>query len=117
MSIANVVLQIEKLLPDEPADRILLVAKVLCSGNEERNPSSVSDQQVRNALSRIQSLDEQLVAAARDLDGLASNTPSEFEPSHVWTLIRTIKVQSQMLGLIYYTADQTSCSGSVASPN
>lgn len=117
MSIANAVLQIEKLLPDEPADRILLVAKVLCSGNADEAAISVSDQQVRNALSRIQSLDEQLVAAARDLDGLASETPSEFEPAQVWTLIRTIKVQSQMLGLVYYTADQTSCNGSVASPN
>ncbi|MFN7877652.1 MAG: hypothetical protein ACK5PB_20205 [Pirellula sp.] len=118
MSIANVVLQIEKLLADEPADRILLVAKVLCSGNADVAAISVSHQQVRNALSRIQSLDEQLVAAARDLDNLACETPLEFEPAQVWTLIRTIKVQSQMLGLVYYpTTDQTSCSGSVASPN
>lgn len=110
MSIANVVQQIEKLLPNEPTDRILLVAKILCTGHAEQAPISVSDQQVRIALSRIQSLDEQLVAAARDLDGLASETPSEFEPANVWTLIRTIKVQSQMLELIYYPTDQTTLS-------
>lgn len=110
MSIANVVQQIEKLLPNEPSDRILLVAKILCSGNAEPPSTSVFEQQVRMALSRVQSLDEQLAAAARDLDSLASETPSEFEPAHVWTLIRTIKVQSQMLELIYYPTDQSALS-------
>jgi hypothetical protein len=110
MSIANVVQQIEKLLPNEPADRILLVAKILCNGNAEEDACCVFEQKVRIALSRIQSLDEQLVAAARDLDGLAAETPSEFEPAHVWTLIRTIKVQSQVLELIYYPADQPTLS-------
>jgi hypothetical protein len=106
MSLSNLVLQIEKLLPDEPADRILQVAKIIRSGNLQETRSSVTDEQVRVALSRIQSLDEQLAAAARDLDGLAATTPSEFEPSHVWTLIRTIKVQSQMLDLIYHPMEQ-----------
>ena len=106
MSISNFVQQIEKLLPDEPADRIMLVAKIIISGNHQESPSSVTDEQARVALSRIQSLDEQLAAAARDLDGLATTIPSEFEPAHVWTLIRTIKVQSQMLDLIYHPMDQ-----------
>lgn len=107
MSLSNFVLQVEKLLPDEPADRILHVARIISSENLQENPSAVRQEQVRIALSRIQSLDEQLAAAARDLDGLAATTPSEFEPAHIWTLIRTIKVQSQMLDLIYHPMDQS----------
>jgi hypothetical protein len=106
MSLSNFVQQIEKLLPDEHADRILLVAKIIRSGNLQELPCSVTEDQVRIAISRIQSLDEQLGAAAWDLDNLAAATPSEFEPSHVWTLIRTIKVQSQMLDLIYHPMDK-----------
>lgn len=107
MSLPNFVQQIETLLPDEPLDRILLVAKIVLSDDPHADREMVTEPQVRSALSRIQSLDEQLAAAASDLDGLAMTTPSEFEPTHVWTLIRTIKVQSQMLDLIYHQPDAT----------
>lgn len=107
MSLPNFVQQIETLLPDEPLDRILLVAKIVLSDDPHADCEVVTAPKVRNALSRIQSLDEQLAAAASELDGLAMTTPSEFEPAQVWTLIRTIKVQSQMLDLIYHQPDAT----------
>lgn len=107
MSLSSLISQIESLLPNESEHRVLQVATIIGSSSvvnmaNSATPPRVSAEQVRLALSRLQSLDEQLAAAAHELDTLATTTPSEFEPSHVWTLIRTIKVQSQMLDLIYH---------------
>ena len=49
---------------------------------------------------RMQSIDDQHAAVASELDQLASSQPCEFEPKHVWTLIRAIKVQSQFVDLL-----------------
>ncbi len=49
---------------------------------------------------RMQSLDDQHAAVAHELDQLALTQPCEFEPKHVWTLIRAIKVQSQCVDML-----------------
>jgi hypothetical protein len=49
---------------------------------------------------RLQSIDDQHAAVAAELDEIASTSPCEFEPKHVWTLIRAIKVQSQFVDLL-----------------
>lgn len=49
---------------------------------------------------RMQSIDDQHAAVATELDDLASSQPCEFEPKHVWTLIRAIKVQSQFVDML-----------------
>jgi hypothetical protein len=49
---------------------------------------------------KIQSLDDQHAAVALELDSLAATEPCEFEPKHVWTLIRAIKVQSQFVDFL-----------------
>jgi hypothetical protein len=49
---------------------------------------------------KIQSLDDQHAAVALELDSLAQTQPCEFEPKHIWTLIRAIKVQSQFVDLL-----------------
>ena len=49
---------------------------------------------------RLQSIDDQHAAVANELDQLALTQPCEFEPKHVWTLIRAIKVQSQFVDML-----------------
>jgi hypothetical protein len=49
---------------------------------------------------RLQSIDDQHAAVAYELDQLALTQPCEFEPKHVWTLIRAIKVQSQFVDML-----------------
>jgi hypothetical protein len=48
-------------------------------------------------------MSDQASAVAEELDSLASTQPSEFCPSHIWTLLKAIRVQKQILDL--YEAD------------
>jgi hypothetical protein len=56
---------------------------------------------------QFQSAIDQESAVAEELDQLASTRPAEFNPSHVWTLIRAIKVQKQILDLFVCCDPQT----------
>ena len=42
---------------------------------------------------------DQHAAVADELDSLAATSPCEFSPTHVFTLVRAIKIQSQVLNL------------------
>ena len=42
---------------------------------------------------------DQHAAVADELDSLASTAPCDFSPDHLWTLIRAIKVQNQIINL------------------
>lgn len=42
---------------------------------------------------------DQHAAVADELDSLAATSPCDFSPAHVFTLVRAIKVQSQVLNL------------------
>jgi hypothetical protein len=99
MSLSKIISRIEQQLPDQHPQRILAIANILLAGSQpEETPSPES---IRQAVMRLHSLDEQCGAVADELDGVASTRPEEFSPSHIWTLIRVIKVQSQLIELIY----------------
>ena len=56
-------------------------------------------------------MSDQLSAVAEELDSLASTQPSEFSPSHIWTLLKAIRVQKQVLDLYEVdSVDETSTS-------
>ncbi len=42
---------------------------------------------------------DQHAAVADELDSLAATAPCDFSPSHIWTLVKAIKVQSRILNL------------------
>ena len=46
---------------------------------------------------RLQAASDQHAAMAMELEELAGLSPREFTEDHIWTLIRAIKVQSQLL--------------------
>ncbi len=48
---------------------------------------------------------DQHAAVTDELDGLASATPCDFSPDHLWTLVRALKVQNQILHLYLGPAD------------
>lgn len=49
---------------------------------------------------------DQHEAVAGELDGLASTAPCDFSSDHLWTLVRAIKVQSQVLNLYLGTSER-----------
>ncbi len=48
---------------------------------------------------RLSAAGDQHAAVADELDNLAATSPCDFSPTHVFTLVRAIKIQSQVLNL------------------
>ncbi|MGE0609023.1 MAG: hypothetical protein AB7O62_18155 [Pirellulales bacterium] len=48
---------------------------------------------------RLQAATDQHAAMTDDIDGLAQTDPREFTTEQIWVLVRSIKVQSQVLQL------------------
>jgi hypothetical protein len=69
--------------------------------------SSITEGSLAESLTFVEQsnrlMSDQASAVAEELDSLASTQPSEFCPSHIWTLLKAIRVQKQMLDL--YEAD------------
>lgn len=53
----------------------------------------------KSASFRLQAASDQHAAMSDELDHLAADGPIKFEPEQIWTLLRAIKVQSQLLDL------------------
>ena len=103
MSLNRLLEQLREQLPNASDRRLACLAMLMC----DRSPSLDCLESKGVFLSlldeinlKIQSLDDQHAAVAMELDSLASTEPCEFEPMHVWTLIRAIKVQSQFVDLL-----------------
>lgn len=65
------------------------------------NPSLLSDSQLLSQCAEVSlqlnAAGDQHAAVADELDSLAATEPCDFSPAHVFTLVRAIKVQSQVL--------------------
>lgn len=48
---------------------------------------------------RLKAAADQYEAMAAELDALCCDGPQQFDPDQIWTLVRAIKVQSQILDL------------------
>ena len=103
MRLSQLIEQLQKQLPTKCDRQIACLAMLLC----DRDPkleclASKSDfsSLLDDIQLRMQSIDDQQAAVANELDQLALTQPCEFEPKHVWTLIRAIKVQSQFVDML-----------------
>lgn len=67
--------------------------------NELTTDSIELEQQLSNVSMQLSATTDQHAAVSGELDSLASTSPCEFTPDHLWTLVRAIKVQSQILDL------------------
>lgn len=86
---------------DEPAE--LLRAALLLALHTPDPAILENDSLIEQHLHEIElqmraSLDQH-AAVADELDSLASTAPCDFSSDHLWTLIRAIKVQNQLLNL------------------
>jgi len=103
MRLSQLVERLHQQLPNANDRRIACLAMLLCDrdpqfrclSNGELFLSLLDEIQLR-----LNSIDDQHAAVANELDELASTQPCEFEPKHVWTLIRAIKVQSQFVDIL-----------------
>ena len=103
MRLSQLIEQLQKKLPKTCDRQIACFAMLLCDrdpkleclANKSEFSSLLDDIHLR-----MQSIDDQHAAVAIELDQLALTEPCEFEPKHVWTLIRAIKVQSQFVDML-----------------
>ncbi len=103
MLLLQLVEQLQQQLPNSSDRQVACLAMLLCD-RDPRLKCLVDFQAFTSLLDeiqlRMQSIDDQHAAVAFELDQLASTQPCEFEPKHVWTLIRAIKVQSQFVDML-----------------
>jgi len=103
MPLSKLIQQLHHQLPNANNRRVACLAMLVCDRDPELNCldngndflSLLDEIQLR-----MQSIDDQHAAVADELDQLALTQPCEFEPKHVWTLIRAIKVQSQFVDML-----------------
>ncbi|WDQ18891.1 hypothetical protein [Rhodopirellula sp. P2] len=98
--------KVSQLRPElSPTDVARLCLMIL---NQEVNPSRLDDPAVLNSVwqnvsFRFEAATDQHAAVSHELDTLLNDGPVEFSPDQLWTLLRAVKVQGQMLDL--YTKD------------
>jgi len=98
--------KVSQLRPElSPTDVARLCLMIL---NQEDNPSRLDDPAVlqsvwQNVSFRFEAATDQHAAVSHELDTLLNDGPVEFSPDQLWTLLRAVKVQGQMLDL--YTKD------------
>ncbi len=103
MALAQLIEQLEAIEPNMPPSytaRLLLLLVQACSDSLDELVDEASIvKKLRPIELKMQSAQDQESAVAEELDQLASSHPAEFSPSHVWTLIRALKVQKQIIDL------------------
>jgi hypothetical protein len=102
MRLCELVAEIERFQPQADPSTVARMAMLLTLSNPDlsdlRNRQEF-ERQYHDVENQIRASMDQHAAVADELDTLASSDPCEFSPDHLWTLIRAIKVQSQILSL------------------
>ncbi len=74
----------------------LLLTKVTADLKTLEEPAALQ-KACSNVQAKMEALHDQQLSVSEELSALAASAPCEFSPNHVWTLVRGIKVQSQIL--------------------
>ena len=89
----------------QPGLRPVEVARLcLLILNQVDDPAELADDQTlrrcwRSASFRLEAAADQHAAMTGDLDAMCGDGPVRFSPDQIWTLLRAVKVQSQILEL------------------
>jgi hypothetical protein len=102
MQLSEIVREVEQSLHSEDPGQVLAVVLLLLQ-NEAFQADGSTQNHLRQAVLRLSSMTEQYGAVAKELDSLADTEPCEFDPQHIWTLIRAVKVQSKFVDLFTTT--------------
>jgi hypothetical protein len=94
--------RIERLQPEAAPQDVARLCLLLANSAED--PDALSDdEQLTRAWKemglRLQAATDQHAAMTEELESLSRSNPLQFGPEQIWTLIRAIKVQSQILQL------------------
>lgn len=103
MRLSQLIERLQEQLPKACDRQIACFAMLLC--DRDPNLKCLANKAVFKGLLdevqlRMHSIDDQHAAVANELDQLALTQPCEFEPKHVWTLIRAVKVQGQFVDML-----------------
>ena len=107
MHIQELVHKISTESPDsDPTDIAQMCLVVLNAVNDLDDLESTADLDAacRRASLKLQFATDQHAAMAAELEELAASDPRKFSSEQIWTLVRAIKVQSQVLQL--YLGDE-----------
>ena len=94
--------QISRERPDLPAVEIARLCLILLNAEPDSERLRDSAQRMaawRNASFRLEASTDQHAAVVEELDQMYGEEPIEFQPDQLWTLLRAVKVQSQLLEL------------------
>ena len=102
MDAQQLVSSIAQAKPEYSVANQLRYALLLANQNEEL--SNLSDpgeltRQCDQVSMQLNATTDQHAAVSHELESLAATAPCEFTPDHVWSLVRAIKVQSQILNM------------------
>ena len=68
--------------------------------NSEGVPNEAElERQCESIALQLSATFDQHAAVTEELDSLAATAPCDFSPNHLWTLVRALKVQNQILNL------------------
>ncbi len=97
-------------MPSASPAEVLCMSMLICHHVESIDSLEMGDDLeslVRDLNLQLSLHEDQHAAIAEDLDSLASTEPTQFNVQHLWTLIRAIKVQSQLLNFYIGPASVT----------
>ncbi len=94
--------QIERLMPDAKVRDVARLCLLLV--NHVSDPTVLADETKlgeawRTVMLRMQGASEQHAAMVEDLERIAIDQPDKLSPEQIWTLIRALRVQGQILNL------------------
>jgi len=94
--------RLAELRPDLTPVEIARLCLVLLAGSP--HPERLDDDRQlmsawQNASFRLEAATDQHAAVVAELEALLGDGPIEFTPDQLWTLLRAVKVQSQLLEL------------------
>ena len=110
MDAQQLTMKLAELRPDYAPAEQLRIALLLALQNPDLSvfESDVDlERQCQEIGLQLSATSDQHAAVADELDSLASTAPCDFSPNHLWTLVRAIKVQNQIINL--YLGPTTSC--------
>lgn len=112
MNCAAIASRIETLNPETDPLDVARMCTLICSAVPDR--SQLEDEayflEVWEEVNlRLQAATDQHAAVTEELEQLAQSDPDHFSPNDVWILVRSIKVQNQLLRL--YVGDSAQEAG------
>lgn len=106
MNCTDIAKKIEEHNPVADALEVARMCTLICSAVPDRE--TLRDEQFflqvwEEVNLRLQAATDQHAAVTEELQQLSSSDPHDFLPEHIWVLVRSIKVQNQLLRL--YVSD------------